>query len=112
MVAKWRHAVTVSWRRFSAPEIGDLGHSSRLKTGVVSLVKAVPCMNFSMGLSAIFIGSTAVLCALDKYKFVQEHERSVSFVSNRTDDECGVRKQPIAVVQYLLDKHNLYRRLR
>ena len=98
--------------RIPFPEIGDLGHSNRLKTGVVSLVKAIPCMNFSMGLFAIFIGSTAVLCALYKYKFVQEHERFVSFVSKRTDDEYDVRKQPIAVVQYLLDKHNLYRRLR
>ena len=69
-------------------------------------------MNFSMGLSAIFIGSTAVLCAIDKYRSVQEHERSVSFISNRTDDECSVRKQPIAVVHCLLDKRNLYRRLR
>jgi hypothetical protein len=52
------------------------------------------------------------LCVLDKYRSVQEYERPVSFISNGTDDECGVRKQPIAVVRCLLDKRNLYHRLR
>jgi hypothetical protein len=49
-----------------------LGYSSRFETVVVFLTKAVQFMNFPKSLSAIFIGSTAVLCALDKRKLPQK----------------------------------------
>jgi len=37
---------------------------------------------------------------------VREYDRSVVFISNGADDECGVRKQPIVVVRCPLDKHS------
>ena len=50
---------------------------SRFETVVVLFTKAVQFMNFPKRLSAIFIGSTAVLCALDKHiLFSINHETS------------------------------------
>ena len=63
----WCQNVTVSLRRLSAAEEGDFGYSSRFETVVVLFTTAVQFMNFAKSLSAIFIGSTAVLCTLDKY---------------------------------------------
>lgn len=39
---------------------------------------------------------------------VREYDRAVVFISNGADDECCVRKQPIAAVQCPLDKRNNY----
>ncbi len=38
---------------------------------------------------------------------VREYDRSVVFISNGADDECGVRKQPIVVVRCPLDKRTM-----
>jgi hypothetical protein len=64
---KQRYDVTWSSRCFSDAGKGDFGHSSRFETVVVLFTKAVQFMNFPKSLSAMFIGSTAVLCTLDKY---------------------------------------------
>ena len=61
------HNVTWSWQCFPAHEEGDLGYSSQFDTVVASFTKAVQFMNFPKSLSAIFIGSAAALCALDRH---------------------------------------------
>jgi len=54
-------------RVFLALERGDLGHSSRFETVVVSLSEAVPCMNSSQSLYGVFSDSTVVPLSLDKH---------------------------------------------
>jgi hypothetical protein len=65
---------TQPWKSecFPAPERGGFGYSSRFETVVVSFTKAVQFMNFPKSLPAIFIGSTAVLCALDKHIWIDK----------------------------------------
>jgi hypothetical protein len=46
----------------------EQGRSSWLITVGVSFSKVVQFMNFPKRLSAIFIGSTAILCVIDKHR--------------------------------------------